>query len=359
MVSETETKRPFWSVVIPVVNRPEYFPECLASVLAQWTGKEDMEIIVLDNGSNPPQWQIPDTLGRGIIRYYRFPETISLQENWNTAVSLCRGQWIHLLHHDDYILPGFYSRFKKGLATCPESVGAAFTGHQAINEERQVVYREEHGIANYRGIVQDWIRKIGVVNTTSPPSVIIKRAAYEKFGGYKLDILYTCDWELYKRIASFCDWWYEPGILAHYRQQANSITIAENTNGASGYDHLRAIEISQSYLPEEHCAEITAKSRVNYFGWCLERATIPLRVGNVDGALQLIQAAIAINNSTQAIASLSSWLQQEAALPLINKLASLNPESDPETKMLVDLSLRLIEDRERMVSQKTTSQVKN
>ena len=314
-------QRPFWSVVIPVVNRPEYFPECLASVLAQWTSAEDMEIIVLDNGSEPPQWQIPEELGKGIIRYYRLPKTIPLQENWNTAVSLCRGQWIHLLHHDDYVLPGFYSRFKTSLAHCPESVGAAFTGHQVINENRQIIYTEEHGIANYRGIVPDWIQKIGVVNTTSPPSVVIKRAAYEKFGGYKLDLFYTCDWELYKRIASFADWWYEPRILAHYRQQANSITIAENTNGASGYDHLRAIEIAESYLPKEYCAEITAKSRINYFGWCLERAKIPLRAGNLDGAWQLIQAALEINHSPKAIAKLHQWLEQTENAPLKQEIA--------------------------------------
>ena len=345
----TATKRPFCSVVIPVVNRPEYFPECLASVLAQWTSQEEMEIIVLDNGSNPPQWQIPDTLGRGIIRYYRFLSTISLQENWNTAVSLCRGQWIHLLHHDDYVLPGFYSRFKTALTTCPDSVEAAFTGHQVINEARQILHTEEHGIANYRGIVRDWIQKIGVVNTTSPPSIVIKRSAYEKLGGYKLDILYTCDWELYKRIASFCDWWYEPGILAHYRQQENSITMSENTNGASGYDHLRGIEISQSYLPPEHCAEITAKARVNYFGWCLERAIIPLQVGNLDGALQLIQAAIAIDNSTKAIAKLSFWLQQNVALPLVKQLALREISSAEESEdILTNLSRSIFYSRTKL-----------
>ncbi|MEN9566628.1 MAG: hypothetical protein RLZZ69_1824, partial [Cyanobacteriota bacterium] len=221
--SQRETPRPFWSVVIPVVNRPEYFPECLASVLAQWTGAEEMEIIVLDNGSNPPQWQIPDDLGRGIIRYYRLPETIPLQQNWNTAVSLCRGEWIHLLHHDDYVLPEFYARLKAGLATSPESVGAAFTGYENINEERQMIFSQQHNLENHRGVVADWILRVGVSCPLSPPSLAIRRAAYEKLGGYKLDLLYTCDWEFYKRVATFYDWWYEPGILAHYREQASSI----------------------------------------------------------------------------------------------------------------------------------------
>ena len=317
---ERESKRPFWSVVIPVVNRPEYFPECLANVLAQWKDHEDMEIIVLDNGSEPPQWQIPETLGRGIVRYYRFPKTISLQENWNAAVSLCRGQWIHLLHHDDYILPEFYSRLRAGLETCPQSVGAAFTGYQNINEERQVVFSQDHNLKNYRGIVPNWILRIGVSCPLSPPSLVIRRAVYEELGGYKLDLPYTCDWEFYKRVATFYDWWYEPGILAHYREQANSITVAENINGSSGVAHRRAIEISASYLPAECRDAITAKSFAFHFDWCLKRAEIPLKAGNFEGVFSLVKEAFKMDNSSEAIARLHAWLDRDQIEPFKNKI---------------------------------------
>ena len=310
-VSECEVPRPFWTVVIPVVNRPEYFPETLASVLAQWTNTEEMEIIMLDNGSEPAQWKIPEDLGQGIIRYYRFPKTVSLQENWNTAVALCRGQWIHLLHHDDYVLPGFYARLQASLKSCPESVGAAFTGYENIDRERNIIFYQQHNLENYRGIVRDWIRRIGAGCPLSPPSVVIRRVAYERLGGYKLDLPYTCDWEFYKRVATFYDWWFEPGILAHYREHTNSITIAENINGSSGMAFLRAIEISESYLPAEYQAEITAQARVNYFHWCLAQAKIPLQVGNLDGASQLVQTALKLDNSPEALAKVEAWLNTE------------------------------------------------
>ena len=339
-VAPSEVKRPFWSVVIPVVNRPEYFPECLASVLAQWQPGE-MEIIVLDNGSDPPQWEIPDNLGRGIIRYYRFTETISLQSNWNTAVSLCRGEWIHLLHHDDYVLPEFYSRLQASLKTCPESVGAAFTGYQNINEERQVIFSQEHNLGNYRGIVADWILRLGVSCNLSPPSVVIRRNAYEKLGGYKLDLLYTCDWEFYKRVASFYDWWYEPGILVHYREQANSITIAENVNGSSGVAHRQAIEISASYLPPEYREAITAKSRAFHFTWCLNRASIPLKVNNFAGALCLIKEALKLDNSPAAIAQLELWLQKQTSA-FARELVELDYNCDRELNVLVNLAHNII-----------------
>ena len=335
-------RRPFWSIVIPVVNRPEYLPECLASVLAQWTNSEEMEIIVLDNGSKPAQWKIPDELGRGIIRYYRFPDTIPLQENWNTAVSLCRGEWIHLLHHDDYVLPGFYARFQAGLKNCPESVGAAFTGYENINEAREVIFSQQYNLGNHRGVVVDWLLHLGVSCPLSPPSLVIRRTAYERLGGYKLDLLYTCDWEFYKRVAAFYDWWYEPGIFAHYREQAQSITVAENINGSSGEAHRRAIEISHSYLPAEH-RSITAKSLAFHFGWCLRRALIPLKAGNIEGTLCLLKEALKMDSSPEAVANLSVWLQKERAVPLVKHLIQLEEISEEE-QTLASLARSIVSD---------------
>jgi tetratricopeptide (TPR) repeat protein/glycosyltransferase involved in cell wall biosynthesis len=321
-VPNSEETRPFWSVIIPVLNRPEYFPECLASLLAQWIGREDMEILVLDNGSNPPLFEIPHGFGKGIIRYYRFPKTVPLQQNWNTAVALSRGQWIHLLHHDDYVLPGFYARLKASLENCSESVGAAFTGYENIDENREVVFSQEHDLGEYRGVVKDWVQRIGVSCPLSPPSVVIRRLAYEQLGGYKLDLPYTCDWEFYKRVAVFYDWWYEPGILAHYRQHSNSVTIAETMDGSCGAAHRRAIEMSQSYLPVEYCAAITAKSRVFHFEWCLKRAIIPLRFGNLEGVFQLIQEALKIDNSSEAIRKLFVWLTANELAPIREQIIS-------------------------------------
>ncbi|MBT9314449.1 tetratricopeptide repeat protein [Leptothoe spongobia] len=313
-------KRPFWSVAIPAVNRPEYFPECLASVLAQWNGHDDMEIVVLDNGSDPPLFDIVNALGQGIIRYYRLPKTIPLQPNWNTLVSLCRGQWIHLLQHDDYVLPGFYSRLKTSLETCPDSVGAAFTGYENINENRKVIFRQEHNLKHFRGVVKDWIKRLGVSCSLGPPSMVIRRDAYEKLGGYCLDFLYACDWEFYKRVASFYDWWYEPGILTHYRQHSNSMTrsliIEDKEDGSPGAGHQRAIEISEGYLPADWRDEITKNSRRFHNKWCLDRAMIPVDVGRLDSAFYLIQDALRIDSSPAGINQVFNWLSSDRVAPL-------------------------------------------
>lgn len=316
-VPDGEGKRPFWSVIIPLYNRKEYLLECLTSVLAQWQGEEEMEILVMDNASNPPLFELVNIIGGGIVRYYLNSENIGPRRNFNRGIALSRGQWIHLLPEDEYVLPGFYARLKEGLEGCPDSVGAAFTGYENINQKGQVIGQQHHH-GMHRGINQEWLWRIGVSNWLNPCAVVIRRATHERLGGYDPGNHFTPDWELYKRIAAFCDWWYEPGILARYREHANNMTSEVFLAGAQGFQYRLGIEISESYLPPE----ITAKARSWYFQKCLEEAVILLKIGKISSAFRLVQETLKIDGSPQAAAKLFTWLTEEQAAPLRNEIVS-------------------------------------
>ena len=312
-----QEKRPFWSVIIPLYNRKSYLLECLSSVLAQWFSNEQMEILVMDNASDPPLFDLVNSIGRGIVRYHLNPENIGPRRNFNLGIALSRGQWIHLLPEDEYVLPGFYDRLQQSLENCPDSVGAAFTGYENINEKGKIVFSQLHrGL--HRGINPNWLERIGVSNPLNPCAVLVKRSTHEKLGGYDLDNFYTPDWELYKRIAAVTDWWHEPGILARYRQHANNMSTEVFLAGAQGAQYRLGIEMSESYLPPE----ITAKSRSHYFNLCLQQTAVPLRAGNVIGAFRLVQEALKIDSSPQAAQKLFTWLTTEAATPLRTEIVS-------------------------------------
>ncbi|MBE8965900.1 tetratricopeptide repeat protein [Nostocales cyanobacterium LEGE 12452] len=314
-------KRPFWSVVVTVYNRIDYLLECLVSVLTQWQGEEQMEIIVMDDASTTPVFEVVNSIGQGIINYYRNPQNLGLPGNWNAGVALTRGHWIHLLHDDDYILPGFYSRLQESLEGCSDSVGAAFTGYENINETGEVIFSQQV-YGEQRGIAQNWLQFIGVSNSLNMPAVVIRREAHEQLGVYHPELTYTSDWEVYKRIASVYDWWYEPEILARYRQHANNVTSELLLSGKQMISIRRAIEISESYFPTEYSAQITAQSRNHYFLYCLESAIIPLQAGNLAGVWQAFEEALKIDRSPEAVANLFRWFTQEEAAPLRDEIAS-------------------------------------
>ncbi|WP_445629177.1 tetratricopeptide repeat protein [Nostoc sp. DSM 114167] len=314
-------KRPFWSVVVTVYNRIDYLLECLVSVLTQWQGKEQMEIIVMDDASTTPVFELVNSIGQGIINYYRNPQNLGLPGNWNAGVALTRGHWIHLLHDDDYILPGFYSRLQESLEKSSDSIGAAFTGYENINEKGEVIFSQQV-YGEQRGIAQNWLQIIGVSNSLNMPAVVIRREAHEQLGVYHPELTYTSDWEVYKRIASVYDWWYEPGILARYREHANNVTSQLLLSGKQMISIRRAIEISKSYFPIEYSAQITTQSRSHYFLYCLESLIIPLQAGNLAGVWQGLEEALKIDCSSEAVAKLFRWLTQEKAAPLREEIAS-------------------------------------
>ena len=314
-------ERPFWSVIIPLYNRTDYLLECLASVLSQWQGKQDMEIIIMDNASTPPLFELVNALAKGIVRYYRNRENIGARRNFNLGIALSCGKWIHVLPEDEYVLPGFYDRFRQSLEQCSDSVGAAFTGYENINEQEQVIFSQQV-YGDFRGIAPDWLEKIGISNLLNPCAVVIRRETHEWLGAYDPDNTYTPDWELYKRIACFYDWWYEPGILARYRQHSHNMTAELLLAGAQASSIRQGIEIAEDYLPVEQCAEITAKARSHYFDYCLEHALIPLRADNLSGALRLLQEALKIDGSAAAVDKLFAWLTSEETAPIRNELVS-------------------------------------
>ena len=67
-----------------------------------------MQIEVIDNFSqdiNIPEF-VKD-IGGGRVSCYRQPRHVDFQENWTTCIQRSRGRWVHILHDDDMVLPGF------------------------------------------------------------------------------------------------------------------------------------------------------------------------------------------------------------------------------------------------------------
>ena len=321
-VSDGE-KRPFWTVVVTVYNRTDYLLECLTSVLAQWPGSEEMEILVMDNGSDPPVFEIVNSIGKEVVRYYRNLENIGVIKNMNAGIALSRGQWVHILHDDDCVHPGFYAQLKQSLEGCSDSVGAAFTGFEYINEKGEVLSSQKCGYGEENGIPQDWLWRIGMICIVMLPAVVIRRATFERLGGYHPEITEIADWEMNKRIAAFYDWWFEAAILARYRLHSQR---ESNQYSRSYWKQARAlrraIEMSESYFPAEHCAEITANARSHYFNVCLTNAKIALNNREVDGAFRIIQEMLKLDRSPPAVANLFAWLNQDEAAPLRDEIAS-------------------------------------
>jgi hypothetical protein len=246
--------------MIPCYNRTKYLEKTLTSVLAQDPGAEEMQIEVLDDASNLAD---PEPLVRRVagdrVSFVRHNRNLGLVPNFNCCVERSLGHWVHVLHTDDYVLPGFYERLKDAVAARSD-VGAMFCRAVFVDaEDRRLCEGELE--RSTPGILPDFIEKIGMSQRIVTPTIVVRRNVYEKLGGYLPELQYTSDWQMWIRIAANYPIWYEPSALAACRLHSGSETSNLMKSGRPVADFRRSIEISEYLLPPDRADAISRRAR--------------------------------------------------------------------------------------------------
>ncbi|MCM8831908.1 MAG: glycosyltransferase [Candidatus Omnitrophica bacterium] len=130
--------RPFWSVMIPTYNCALYLEQTLKSVLEQDPGPEEMQIEVVDDCStkDDPE-EVVKKIGKGRVSFYRQLQNVGPTKNFNTCIKRSIGQFVHILHGDDYVEFGFYEQFKRIINEYPEVALFACRAFE-IDENNQI-----------------------------------------------------------------------------------------------------------------------------------------------------------------------------------------------------------------------------
>lgn len=91
------------SICIPTYNSGEKLERLLNSVAIQTY--KNFEIIISDDSRNDSVKEIIDTKYSNLpIHYYKNETALGTPNNWNNAVSKSKGDWINLMHHDDWFI---------------------------------------------------------------------------------------------------------------------------------------------------------------------------------------------------------------------------------------------------------------
>jgi hypothetical protein len=254
-------ERPFWSVMIPVYNSTNYLAKTLESVLSQDPGPDIMQIEVVDGHSTV---NLPESLVRQIagdrVGVFRHPTPLSMSANWNSCIDRARGEWVHILHADDFVLPGFYSRLRESLSG-RKDVAAAFTRWMTVDEADHIM---SHAPAEREtaGVLPDSLERIASAQIIQCASIVVQKSTYQEVGGYRSDLSFVLDWEMWVRLASRRPFWYEPEPLACYRVHTKSETSRLQRLGEDLRDQLKGIAIIQGHLTPGSKAQSSLALRV-------------------------------------------------------------------------------------------------
>ncbi len=303
--------RPFWTVLIPAY-KPEYLPQTLRSLMEQDPGAQEMEILVLDDCSPHKLEPIVRQICGQRANYVHHARNLGTYANENAGLTMARGQWIHILNDDDWVLPGFYSTLHDALKDQPPTVGAGCCRQTNVDQAGREI-APQINLREKPGIIENWLMRVGAANPVHPVGVVVRRSTFEHLGGFYPKLNYCADWEFNKRSAVFYDWWYEPKIMACYRHHLESITYSGQDSGEQLRDINHAIRVSESYLPADKRQQISDAAREAYGLHSLKSAARALANGQNSGAIHRIQAGLEICQSAKMLEQLALLITQPNA----------------------------------------------
>ena len=285
--------RPLWSVMIPVYNCSEFLPDTLRSVLQQAPAAGVMQIEVIDDFSTDADVEkLVNEIGKGRITYYRQPQNVGSVRNFETCLNRSAGHFIHLLHGDDKVKPGFYTKMESLFQQFPQA-GAAFCNYQFIDHNGKFAYNNMQE-APQDGILEDFLYIMAERCATQYVSLAVKREVYEKLGGF-YGRFYGEDWIMWARIAKDYPVAYTPDFLAEYRLHGSNIS-ANRFRTAENFNDIREVLTQiNTYLSPARRAEMMQKGLQNYaryaignseYIWHVSRDKATVRA-QIKGALRM------------------------------------------------------------------------
>jgi glycosyltransferase involved in cell wall biosynthesis len=239
-----------WSVMIPTYNpKSDYLEATLRSVLAQDPGADLMQIEVVDDCSpGGPPVELVQRVAAGRVTVHREAKNLGLAEVWNRCIQRARGEWVHILHQDDVVKPGFYEKLKAGICS-PAAPGLLFC-RQAFMDENGRQSRLSDLESETAGCLPNALARLAQAQAIQTPSVVVRRSVYEAIGGFRPDLCFTLDWEMWCRIARQFPVWYEPEALACYRVHGGAETSRLTLAGRDVADVRKCVEIIGGYVPD-------------------------------------------------------------------------------------------------------------
>jgi glycosyltransferase involved in cell wall biosynthesis len=258
----SDVVRPRWSVMIPVYNSAHFLKETLLSVLQQAPGADEMQIEVVDDCSTDADISaLVQELGNGRVLYYKQPQNVGSVRNFATCLNRSTGMLVHLLHADDKVHPGFYTKMDELFRRFPQA-GAACCNFEYINDDGEFAFKNERE-SDKDCILEDFLHTIGIRCPVQYVSMVVKREVYEKMGGF-FGVNYGEDWEMWGRIATTYPLAYTPQVLANYRIHSSNISTGSFRTGQNFKDILWVIKTVNGYLPEADRKTIFRKALRNY-----------------------------------------------------------------------------------------------
>ena len=184
--TKANMKPPKISICIPVYKRAEHVERLLRSIRNQTF--KDFEVVVSDDSPDETISSMLKQYGDLRIIYFRNSPSLGTPANWNFAISKASGEWIKLMHDDDWFADQDSLRiFVKATNSGKQFIFSAFTNIFESGEKQQHLFP----LAWEKRIIKNPL-SLMAKNVIGPPSVTMVhhsiKEQYDIFMKWRVDI---------------------------------------------------------------------------------------------------------------------------------------------------------------------------
>lgn len=204
------------SICVPAYNAARTLEATLHSILEQ---DADLDVLVLDNATRDGTADIARSFDDPRLRVVRNDEVLSIGDNWNKAVALSAGELVKIVCADDVLRPGSIEAQEKVMAD--PTIALTSARFDVIDEAGEI--RESglgipglEGLHTPRALIGTIVRR-GPADFGPTAAAIFRREHFDRVGGFRGDLVFPMDVDLFARVATFGMFFGMPERVAAWR----------------------------------------------------------------------------------------------------------------------------------------------
>jgi glycosyltransferase involved in cell wall biosynthesis len=229
---------PLLSVIMPTYNGEEFIATALASVRDQQD--ERIEVVIVDDGSSDRTLDIvrrfEDVLTVRLITPGRVGNWVAVT---NLGLREAAGDWLCLLHQDDFWLPGRMKRLRDEMASCDVSLIV----HDAlyVGPDGRCLGPWTCPLPEGRVPSDLFVERLLIQNFIAIPSPVFRRNAALNSGGLDEGLWFSADWDLWLRLGALGPVRFIAEQLSAFRIHPESQTASRKLQANEWEQQLTAV----------------------------------------------------------------------------------------------------------------------
>ncbi|WP_271251630.1 glycosyltransferase family 2 protein [Pseudanabaena sp. Chao 1811] len=218
---------PILSICIPAYNRPLWFHRALESiVIGNKEFESSVEIVITDDSSTQECEEIMRQVccqWSGQCIYEHHPVRLGMVENWNRAISLTTGQYIVVLHDDDFLLKDAITNILATIKAVNHPV--LLFGVEVVDEQERVMKRQIFKENQWLSPRDALISLLSNSSFVRFPAIVVARSAFAEMGMFRTEWREPCDLDMWIRLFSRYGVYCLQDVTTAYRVHDQALTM--------------------------------------------------------------------------------------------------------------------------------------